>query len=307
MCNYGSPPTLANSILWGNKKGTSTATSGSDIQNSGSTPTITYTTLQQTYSGSNNSTLDTFFVDAINLAGADGIQRSADDGLRLFSNSPAANSGNNSSIPSGINTDIIGSARIQNTTVNRGAYEDLTTVCSSNSALPTTAELTWAAAREIDNSHFMIERSYDGEHFEEVARVRGNGNSSEVLHYAYTDMSIAKGTQVAYYGLHQFDYNGVSEYSEAGRVTFGMNNLDEQNIAVYPNPFTSDVYINCSTLSGRQATITVTNINVQQLVQKSVNNTEQIEKVDLSSLSKGMYFMNVTSDIGTTIVKVIKI
>jgi len=67
---------------------------------------------------------------------------------------------------------------------------------TAQAAAHTTAELTWATASEIDNSHFVIERSYDGEHFEEVARVEGNGNSSEVLHYAYTDTHIAKGTQV---------------------------------------------------------------------------------------------------------------
>ena len=106
--------------------------------------------------------------------------------------------------------------------------------------------------------------------------------------------------------LHQFDYNGVSEYSDVRRVTFGMNNQDAQNIAVYPNPFTSDVYINCSTLSGGQATITVTNINGQQLLERSINDTEEIEKVDLSSLLKGIYFVHVTSDTSSTIVKVIK-
>ena len=111
---------------------------------------------------------------------------------------------------------------------------------------------------------------------------------------------------MAFYRLHQFDYNGVSEYSDVRRVIFGMNNQDAQSIAIYPNPFTSDVYIDCSTLSGGQATITVTNINGQQLLERSINTTEQIEKVDLSSLTKGMYFVNVTSDIGTTIVKVIK-
>ena len=79
-----------------------------------------------------------------------------------------------------------------------------------------------------------------------------------------------------------------------------IDHLDELRID------TSDVHIKLSTISGGQATITVTNINGQQLLERSINNTEQVEKVDLSSLTKGMYFVNVTSDIGTTIVKVIK-
>jgi hypothetical protein len=177
---------------------------------------------------------------------------------------------------------------------------------TAQAAAHTTAELTWATATEIDNSHFVIERSYDARSFEAIDRVEGNGNSSEVLHYDYTDTHIAKGTKVVYYRLHQFDYNGVSEYSDVRRVIFGMNNLDEQNIAIYPNPFTSDVYIDCSTLSGGQVTIVVSNVAGQQLIERSISNTGQIEKVDLSSLPKGMYFVNVTSDTGTTTVKVIK-
>jgi len=60
----------------------------------------------------------------------------------------------------------------------------------------TTAELNWATASETDNSHFVIERSYDAQSFEAIDRVEGNGTSSEVLHYDYTDRTIAKGTKV---------------------------------------------------------------------------------------------------------------
>ena len=516
-------PTISNSIFWGNSGGSG----GNGIYNASvrggasSTPTITYTTLQVSYTGTGNSTADPLFVNASTPAGADGIHRTADDGLRLFSNSPAANSGSNSAIPSGITTDIIGSARTQNTTVNKGAYEDLTTVCSATSALSTTvdttytadykntdangwtnycsvdeklllslkigssgavvaasevelklgssttytyvgndggmistgnkgyvmidrrwdvspttqpssnvgvkyyftnseytdlasalsthnssatgypstlstvtdvdlfkstsgsafadphtvsgiiidngstpsstvwnhsthgtadhssefevssfsgggggggggggtgaaplpvalmhftaqtiahtiAELNWATATEIDNSHFVIERSYDGLPFEAIDRVEGNCNSDAVLHYAYTDRGIAQGSEVVYYRLRQFDYNGTSEYSDVRKVSFGMNNLDKPSIAIYPNPFTSDVYINVSTLSRVEATIRVANLSGQQLLERSLNTTQSIEKVDLSSLPKGIYFVHVTSVTGTTVVKVIK-
>jgi hypothetical protein len=516
-------PTISNSIFWGNSGGSG----GNGIYNASfrggasSTPTITYTTLQVSYTGTGNSTADPLFVNASTPAGADGIHRTADDGLRLYSNSPAANSGSNSAIPSGITTDIIGSARTQNTTVNKGAYEDLTTVCSATSALSntvdttytadykntdangwtnycsvdeklllslkigssgavvaasevelklgssttytyvgndggmistgnkgyvmidrrwdvspttqpssnvgvkyyftnseytdlasalsthnssatgypstlstvtdvdlfkstsgsafadphtvsgiiidngstpsstvwnhsthgtadhsaefevgsfsgggggggggggtgaaplpvelihftaqamahTTAELNWATATEIDNSHFVIERSYDGLTFEAIDRVEGNGTSNEVLPYAYTDRGIAQGSEVVYYRLHHFDYNGTSEYSDVRTVTFDMNSLDKPSITIYPNPFTSDVYINVSTLSGAEATIRVANLSGQQLLERSLNTTQSIEKVDLSSLPKGIYFVHVTSVTGTTVVKVIK-
>jgi hypothetical protein len=177
---------------------------------------------------------------------------------------------------------------------------------TAQAAANTTAELNWATATEIDNSHFVIERSYDARSFKAIDRVEGNGNSSEVLHYNYTDTHIAKGTKVAYYRLHQFDYNGASEYSDVRKVSFGMNNLDEQSIAIYPNPFTSDVYIDLSTISGGKVTIQVSNVAGQQLIERSISEPHQIEKVDLSSLPKGIYFVKVTTATSTSIVKVIK-
>ena len=112
-------------MLWGN-----TGTNGKDdIYNyvggsvPASTPTITYCNTQTPQSGTGNSTAWPFFIDTANAIGPDGIWRTADDGLRLAPCSPAINTGNNAAIPTGITTDIRDTTRIQNTTVDRGAYE----------------------------------------------------------------------------------------------------------------------------------------------------------------------------------------
>lgn len=40
------------------------------------------------------------------------------------------------------------------------------------------AQLNWATATEINNSHFKIERSYDGYTFGPLGRIEGNGNTN---------------------------------------------------------------------------------------------------------------------------------
>src|SRR5690606_11530660 len=40
------------------------------------------------------------------------------------------------------------------------------------------AVLVWSTSQEINNDHFKIERSFDGENFETIGRVEGKGNSS---------------------------------------------------------------------------------------------------------------------------------
>ena len=118
--NDNSSPAITNAILW--STGT-TGNSNSLYNTSGSAPTISYTTAEITLAGTGNSTANPLFVNAANAIGPDGIWRSADDGLRLTPCSPAINTGSNAGIPAGITTDIRDTVRIQNTTVDKGAYE----------------------------------------------------------------------------------------------------------------------------------------------------------------------------------------
>jgi hypothetical protein len=115
-----SNPDIRNSIIWGN--GTT------EIVNNSSAPTVSYSIVQGGYAGcsncpNTNGNANPLLVNAADPAGIDNIHRTADDGIRLQSGSPAINAGANSLIPAGITTDIIGAARIQNTTVDLGAYE----------------------------------------------------------------------------------------------------------------------------------------------------------------------------------------
>ena len=96
--------TLVNCILWQN---------GNQIVNQvGATSTVSYSLVQgDCPSGSTCDHLlsaDPKFVDA---NGADDVPGTPDDDLRLKSNSPAIDAGNNSAVPIGITTDLDGAAR----------------------------------------------------------------------------------------------------------------------------------------------------------------------------------------------------
>ncbi len=98
--------TLANNIFWKNG-----AATGADIN-------VSATTQSNNLFGTNPQ-----FVNEGSPIGADNIWATTDDGLRLTPCSPAINTGSNTLVPAGITTDITGTARIQNTTVEMGAYE----------------------------------------------------------------------------------------------------------------------------------------------------------------------------------------
>ena len=108
--------TMTNSIIWGNSSG---------IVNDKSVLTVTYSIVQGGFTGIGNKDMDPIFVNAADPDGPDNIHRTADDGLRLQSSSPAINMGDNAAIPLEITTDITGGPRILQGTVDLGAYEKL--------------------------------------------------------------------------------------------------------------------------------------------------------------------------------------
>jgi hypothetical protein len=106
MYNEVSDPTLTNCILWGN-----TATNGApgaQISNEGSSPTISYSLVQDSggsgagwdsslgIDGGGNIDEDPQFVDA---DGPDDVVGTPDDNLRLQLTSPAIDAGDNSALP----------------------------------------------------------------------------------------------------------------------------------------------------------------------------------------------------------------
>ena len=165
-----------------------------------------------------------------------------------------------------------------------------------------TADLHWATASEINNSHFVIERSYDGRTFETIGNVTGNGTTSQLIDYSFTDKSIATSQNMAYYRLKQVDYDGAYEYSDV-RVARFDGNAEVFEIAAYPNPFNNEVTIRVN--ANEPYTIQVTDIN--GVVVLSVDRTEnRTHRLDVSEYTAGVYIIEVTSTQGTKHLKVIK-
>ncbi|MGB8190730.1 MAG: T9SS type A sorting domain-containing protein [Chitinophagaceae bacterium] len=93
------------------------------------------------------------------------------------------------------------------------------------------AVLSWATAKEVNNNYFVIERSFDGSHFEPIKNIAGAGNSNTTTEYSYTDAVISNNK--AYYRLKQVDNDGNINYSSVAAIS--LKN-EAGNIHIYPNP-----------------------------------------------------------------------
>lgn len=90
-----------------------------------------------------------------------------------------------------------------------------------------TVKLSFETASETGSDYFLIERSIDGESFEEVANLEAAGNSTRSRFYEAADLDPHGGLN--YYRLREVDYDGQETISDVKVVDF-------HSLFVWPNP-----------------------------------------------------------------------
>lgn len=78
-------------------------------------------------------------------------------------------------------------------------------------------DLKWTTASEKNNDYFTVLRSKDGYSYTAIGKVKGNGTTSTVSNYHYTDNTPLSGT--SFYKLTQTDYNTNTSESKVCAVT----------------------------------------------------------------------------------------
>ncbi|OHX66209.1 autotransporter outer membrane beta-barrel domain-containing protein [Flammeovirga pacifica] len=100
--------------------------------------------------------------------------------------------------------------------------------------------IKWATATEINNKEFIVQKSQDKKHWDEVGRITGAGNSSIRNDYHLLDAwNPAFG--VFYYRLVQIDFDGTKTYFTPVMV---KNNDTNHIVSTYPNPIKNGDYLN---------------------------------------------------------------
>jgi len=163
--------------------------------------------------------------------------------------------------------------------------------------------LNWVTVTEMDNDHFVIERSRDGINWQTINQVptKGNGNN---LQY-YTDKDIAPLPGINFYRLKQVDIDGKFTFSNV--VTINMSQHESKtNLVVAPNPVINNTVIIhlLSNETPRNSKIYLfdTNGKLQKtyswLLAKGAN---QITITGISKLASGIYYITVKDDNGNII------
>ncbi len=81
--------------------------------------------------------------------------------------------------------------------------------------------LYWSTSAEVNNDHFILEKSIDGENFEELRKIQGKGFSNDVTEYIANDPMPKIGTN--YYRLKQVDMDGHEKIYNPISCNYGAN------------------------------------------------------------------------------------
>lgn len=163
-------------------------------------------------------------------------------------------------------------------------------------------ELKWSTSLEINNRGFIVERSTDALHFKQIGWVNGNGTTSLVSNYNFTDPYVQPNI-VYYYRIRQVDIDNRELYSEIrnARISQAAGIV----ITVSPNP--AKDFINLFiTGTSNKASIELINSTGQQIKQKDeVNAFDGVYKLALGNIAKGTYHVIVHLPEGSFTKKII--
>jgi hypothetical protein len=148
------------------------------------------------------------------------------------------------------------------------------------------AHLNWRVTDAVNFSRFVIEKSKDGLHFNDIGTISYTSNVSE---YSYLDRELEKRT--SYYRLKLMDQDGKHQYST---IESTYSDCKGQLIKIYPTLTKGTVYINLP--SGyEQAQIKVYNALGQLLKLPDTDKISQngMHSVQLHGLAQGQYLLKV--------------
>lgn len=147
--------------------------------------------------------------------------------------------------------------------------------------------LKWATASELNNSHFEVQRSLDGNRFDFLDVVQGNGNTSLLQSYTSIDKYPVPGEN--YYRLKQVDFDGSQTYSDIVSVKISTESIIS---SVIPNPIQDVAIVRFGEKMPRHAKLQVLSATGQVMATYLVEDKIS-QEIILERFEKGIYFLRI--------------
>jgi hypothetical protein len=158
--------------------------------------------------------------------------------------------------------------------------------------------LSWQTAQEQNSDYFAIERSNNGVNYFEIGRVKAKGESSVPVNYNFTDQSPFEGNN--YYRLKQVDKDGSKEYSTLVYLKYNAKTLVSKMI----NPVNGRLIADLSRQPAAYDFLLIYDI-AGRLIRRERLVRTHID-TDVSTLSPGIYLLEIHTQLKTESIKFLK-
>ncbi len=154
-------------------------------------------------------------------------------------------------------------------------------------------QLTWRTASEVNTSHFVVQRSKDGNQFVDLGQVAAINDRTKINTYSFTDQTPLNGNN--YYRLKMMDRDGQYKYSniEVLNSTALIN-----NVKVYPNPTQSAINTDFNIAEDSEGDLEIYDAFGKQIMKQHLDFKKGKNHVgsDLSSHPAGVYMVKILID-----------
>lgn len=160
-----------------------------------------------------------------------------------------------------------------------------------------TVELNWTTASETNNDYFTIQKTIDGQNFEDVVIVDGAGVSTTSLTYKSWDVKPYNGK--SYYRLAQTDFDGNSSFS--GLIDINVNENNMFSFDLFQNPGDgSNLMIEMVSQIGKELQLTISDSKGSTVYSENIQTAQNGKSFNVFNLSKplvpGFYMVFITSE-----------
>ena len=149
--------------------------------------------------------------------------------------------------------------------------------------------ISWKTTHEQHTSHFEIERSIDGDSYNNIGQI-SSANSAGEHQYAFADKGVQSG-YTYYYRIRQVDIDGRFNYSSTLKID--ISGERRAALRISNNPGRSDMIVSISLAGAQNASLVVLNQAGATVLERKENLPagETIMSIRTSSLPTGIYYV----------------
>jgi hypothetical protein len=154
--------------------------------------------------------------------------------------------------------------------------------------------ISWAASGESNLDRYEVYRSFDGRNFTPIGSVKAL-NWQQFNEYLYQDNNVQSfGEDMAYYRLKVIETDGQTIWSSIAMLDCRNKSSVALPLKLYPNPANSILNVNLGYVPEGDYAIQVLDIYGKSVIDSYTPALKgSIYSLDISSLDKGMYLVNI--------------